>query len=70
MREAYEDYVRYRSDNMTNSQLVRALRNHAFEEIRADEVQVGDILLIEDGQTFPADLILISSSNPEGICFI
>jgi magnesium-transporting ATPase (P-type) len=32
-------------------------------------VQVGDILLIHEGETFPADLVLLSSSNG-GDCFI
>ena len=30
---------------------------------------VGDILLIREGECFPADLILLASSN-EGVCFI
>jgi phospholipid-transporting ATPase len=33
-------------------------------------VQVGDVLRIESGENFPADMILISSSEPEGLCYI
>jgi len=31
---------------------------------------VGDILLIQKGETFPADLIFLSSSALDGICYI
>ncbi len=31
---------------------------------------MGDILLINEGETFPADLILLSSGNEDGTAFI
>ena len=34
------------------------------------DVQVGDILKVENYSYFPADLILLSSSEPQGICYI
>jgi magnesium-transporting ATPase (P-type) len=49
IREAYEDYQRYKSDSETNKAPVIVLRNNKFESIRSDQVKVGDILLIEDG---------------------
>lgn len=33
-------------------------------------MQVGDILFIEDKESFPADMILITSSLEDGVCFI
>ena len=40
-----------------------------FESIRSADLKVGDIVLTEDGGTFPADLALLTSSN-DGDCFI
>ena len=34
------------------------------------EVKVGDIIRVDDGNYFPADLILLSSSEPQGMCYI
>lgn len=34
------------------------------------DVVVGDLLKIVNGQFFPADMILLSSSEPQGVCYI
>lgn len=38
--------------------------------IRWLEVMVGDILKIENREYIPADMVLISSSESQGICYI
>jgi len=68
-REAIEDYLRYKSDKKSNSQLFKVLKK-GWQKIRSDDIQVGDILMIEQGETFPADLILLSTSSIDGICYI
>lgn len=40
-----------------------------FEAVESKRVQVGDLVLINEGETFPADLALLTSSN-EGDSFI
>ena len=41
-----------------------------FKQIQWKDISIGDVLRIEDGKQFPADLILLSSSEPQGICYI
>lgn len=41
-----------------------------FVERSWRDVQVGDMLRVESGENFPADLVLISTSEPEGLCYI
>lgn len=41
-----------------------------FVEKSWRDIKVGDVLRVEGGENFPADLILISSSEPEGLCYI
>jgi P-type E1-E2 ATPase len=33
-------------------------------------LRVGDLVKISSDEIFPADLVLIASSSPEGICFV
>jgi magnesium-transporting ATPase (P-type) len=48
----------------------QVLREGKFVTVRADEVSVGDILLIKNDETFPADLILLASSSKEASVYI
>lgn len=54
-----------------NSQQVKVLRKgySKFRKITSAELEVGDLVLSKDGETFPADLALLTSSN-DGDCFI
>jgi phospholipid-transporting ATPase len=33
-------------------------------------IRVGDIVRVESNESFPADLVILSSSEPEGLCYI
>lgn len=39
-------------------------------EVLWSDLQVGDILMIKKDEAFPADLILLCSSNPDGLSYI
>jgi phospholipid-transporting ATPase len=68
IKEAVEDYKRYRSDREVNNRTVKAVRagNQRAERILWSEVRVGDILKVKEGEEIPADLFLISSSDGLG----
>eukprot|EP01134_Creolimax_fragrantissima_P006623 CFRG6623T1 len=70
VKEVLEDYKRHRSDREVNDRLVRVLRQGTFQTITWREVQVGDIVRVVHDQYFPADLIVLSSSEPMGICYV
>ena len=64
LREGIEDYYRYRSDRQSNSQKVSRLDSEGeWEEVCAKDLRVGDIVIIQGDKTFPADVILLKSSN-------
>lgn len=60
----------HRSDAELNARKCKVLEGTQFIEKKWRDVKVGDICRIESSEFFPADLLLISSSEPEGLCYI
>jgi phospholipid-transporting ATPase len=69
-KELVEDYRRKQADGALNSSKAQVLRGSSFEETKWVNVAVGDIVRVESEEPFPADLILLASSEPEGLCYI
>jgi P-type E1-E2 ATPase len=61
---------RYRQDVKNNTTKVSVLRNGAFQIVNWQDLQVGEIVRIERDHQFPSDLVFLSSSNQDGLCFI
>ncbi|XP_028401460.1 phospholipid-transporting ATPase IA-like isoform X1 [Dendronephthya gigantea] len=70
VKEIIEDYKRHRADDKTNKKDVRVWREDAYQTVKWMELKVGDIVKVVNGQFFPADLMLLSSSEPMGMCYI
>ncbi|KAI9009433.1 hypothetical protein BC832DRAFT_608554 [Gaertneriomyces semiglobifer] len=69
-KELVEDTKRHRQDAEVNARYVKALSGSTFVPKRWRDVVVGDIVRIENSEFFPADLILLSSSEPDALCYI
>ena len=69
MQELFEDLARHRADRKENGAKTEVYDHNTkeFKEIQWKDISVGDILKVSDQKPFPADLILLSSSEPEGI---
>lgn len=70
VKELIEDWRRIIQDSEVNNRKAKVLQGQKFVEIPWRLLQVGDLLRVESGDAFPADLILISSSEPDAICYI
>ncbi|MCJ1310243.1 hypothetical protein MMC25_003905 [Agyrium rufum] len=69
-KELAEDYKRKSSDKLLNHSRAQVLRGSSFEATKWINVAVGDIVRVESEGSFPADLVLLASSEPEGLCYI
>ncbi|CAG5123585.1 unnamed protein product, partial [Candidula unifasciata] len=70
IKEIVEDIKRHRADGMVNNIEISVHRHGRWQEVKWQDVAVGDIVKVVDGAHFPADLILLSSSEPQAMCYI
>ncbi|KAF7362154.1 Phospholipid-transporting ATPase [Mycena venus] len=70
-KEVQEDLKRHQSDAELNARLAKVLTPEStFVERKWKDIRVGDVVRLESDDFIPADLVLISSSEPEGLCYI
>ena len=72
VKEISEDIKRANADKELNNTRVLVLDPNTGEFVLRKwvKVQVGDVVQVLNEEPFPADLVLISSSEPEGLCYI
>lgn len=82
-KEAYDDYSRYLRDKEANSTRYLLVlpstseydgtpKNEAIstKAIPSSSIQVGSMILLEKNQRVPADMVLLTTSEEEGSCFV
>lgn len=67
-KEIVEDFKRHKADRKVNGAETEVFdwQQKSFQKIKWKDICVGDVLRIKGETYFPADLILLSSSEPEG----
>ncbi|KAM4796920.1 phospholipid-transporting ATPase IB [Rhinophrynus dorsalis] len=70
IKEIIEDYKRHKADNTVNKKRTIVLRGGIWQNVIWKEVAVGDIVKVTNGQHLPADMIILSSSEPQAMCYI
>ncbi|KAE8648731.1 phospholipid-transporting ATPase 3 isoform X1 [Cucumis sativus] len=70
IKEAFEDWKRFQNDMAINNNLVDVLQDQKWESVPWKRLQVGDIVRVRQDGFFPADLLFLASTNPDGVCYI
>ncbi len=71
VREIWEDSSRHKADDEVNNRLVDVVRpSGKLEPAKWSDVVVGDIVHVKKNNEFPADLVLLSSSGDQGMCYL
>uniref|UniRef100_A0A8C4XQG3 Phospholipid-transporting ATPase n=1 Tax=Falco tinnunculus TaxID=100819 RepID=A0A8C4XQG3_FALTI len=68
IKEIIEDYKRHKADSAVNKKKTIGKTEQSLTQIF--KVAVGDIVKVTNGQHLPADMIIISSSEPQAMCYI
>ncbi|KAK8477308.1 hypothetical protein V6N13_090353 [Hibiscus sabdariffa] len=70
IKEAFEDWKRFQNDMTINNTPVDVLQDQRWESIPWKKLQVGDIIKVKQDGFFPADMLLLASTNADGVCYI
>ncbi|XP_053497541.1 phospholipid-transporting ATPase VB isoform X1 [Ictalurus furcatus] len=72
IKDAWEDFRRYQSDRQLNSMpcLIYCRSQRSFVEKRWKDVRVGDFVQVLSNEIIPADILLLHTSNPNGVCYM
>ncbi|KAJ6696313.1 putative PHOSPHOLIPID-TRANSPORTING ATPASE [Salix koriyanagi] len=70
-KEALEDWRRFAQDMKVNSRKASVHKEGGVFGYKPwQKIQVGDVVKVEKDQFFPADLLLLSTSYDDGICYV
>ncbi|KAF8399256.1 hypothetical protein HHK36_015121 [Tetracentron sinense] len=71
VKEAIEDWRRKKQDIEMNNRKVKVhLGDGIFDYTEWKNLRVGDIVKVEKDEFFPADLLLLSSSYEDAVCYV
>uniref|UniRef100_H2M0W5 Phospholipid-transporting ATPase n=1 Tax=Oryzias latipes TaxID=8090 RepID=H2M0W5_ORYLA len=70
VKDATDDYFRHKSDNQVNNRESQVLIRGSLQNEKWMNVRVGDIIKLENNQFVAADVLLLSTSEPHGLCYI
>ena len=71
LKDIYEDYKRKKSDKKENySDCYIYNPGNGFMKKKWIDIKLGDIIKVNKDKQFPADLLLLSTSDENGVCYI
>ncbi|XP_048494866.1 phospholipid-transporting ATPase 2 isoform X3 [Beta vulgaris subsp. vulgaris] len=69
-KEAWDDYNRFLSDKNANEKEVWVVKDGIRKHIQAQDIHVGNLVWLRENDEVPCDLVLLGSSDPQGICYV
>ncbi|CAJ0602595.1 unnamed protein product [Cylicocyclus nassatus] len=70
VKDGYDDVQRHISDRKVNTRKSYVVRNGHLNEEEWSNVRVGDVIRMMSNQFVAADLLLLSTSEPHGLCYV
>ena len=70
IKEAIEDYRKYKNDKKANEASVLIFKDKRFKKEKCENIRVGNILKIYKDDLIPADVLIIKSSLKSGLAYM
>ena len=72
-QEAIDDLHRYKQDKKTNNKAVTLVSRSSLTQgqlIKWESIKLGQIVLVKNNEEVPADLLILKSSNSNGMVYV
>ena len=72
IKDIFEDWKRHKSDAIENNKLVQVWDpiTNVFKTQSWASLKVGQVVKVFSEEFFPAELVLLRSSEPKGVCYV
>uniref|UniRef100_A0A8C5HR50 Phospholipid-transporting ATPase n=1 Tax=Gouania willdenowi TaxID=441366 RepID=A0A8C5HR50_GOUWI len=70
IKQGYEDWLRHKADNAVNRCPVHVVQHGKIVRKQSRKLRVGDVVLVKEDESFPCDLVLLSTSRDDGTCYV
>ncbi|EDV33016.2 uncharacterized protein Dana_GF22754 [Drosophila ananassae] len=72
VKDLFEDRRRRASDKRINNTTCRVYdgETERYKKVKWQDLRVGDIVHLSNNETVPADILLLRTSDPHGVCYI